>query len=314
MQMNSGISPLLRTLAIRFLDNHREDSELFSIQIFRDSPLLHEVSLSRVPPSFIPLPWDQLSKFTGELYSIADCLEALRLIPNLTECHFAALYNLNQGSSIEFVRSIHETDVSAEHETLPHPKLLSLTLFRATTQAQSLEILDFILLPALQTLQLLHIEADKGVLDRFLSQCSPPLRKFTHRPTHFSDRLDHTSLSLMPQLVDLEIWGPDLWWANDFLNHFDGQDIAFLPSCLQHLALLGCEKAAPPSDMLHTLQEGLVARWQARDRAGFATLKSFRLVWTNDSENIPPEALLPFQKLAAEGMDVCIQAGTISYI
>jgi hypothetical protein len=117
----------------------------------------------------------------------------------------------------------------------------------------------------------------------------------------------------MPQLVDLEIWNPSLWWANDFVNHVNGKDIPFL-SHLQHLALLGCSKLTAPSDILYPLQNCLTDRWQARHRPGFAELMSFRLVWTEDLVNVPDEALLPFQTLEAEGMDVHIKCRTTSYI
>ncbi|KAJ7129209.1 hypothetical protein C8R44DRAFT_555678, partial [Mycena epipterygia] len=109
---------------------------------FTNVPLLREVSLIDTPPSFISLPWHQLTKFTGEVDFIGDCLQVLRLSPNLTECAFTAhLLNVVPPSPVI------------------HSNLQSLTLQAAYSDPLhegicSLDILQFVTLPALQALKL----------------------------------------------------------------------------------------------------------------------------------------------------------------
>ncbi|KAJ7462155.1 hypothetical protein FB451DRAFT_479969 [Mycena latifolia] len=305
--------PLLQMLSIHFFDADDydlvDDSEIPCIEIFSNSPLLCEVSLNEAPPSFISLPWHQLSKFTGKLYSIADCLQMLRLMANLAECAFAAH---------------DETQGPTPHE-LTHSNLRSLTLFEATSDAGdtdggdsacSITILDYLSLPSLQTLQILDSEAtefDEEVVTGFLSRSSSPLRKCTIR---LNDYFDYGVMSLlqMPELVDLEIWDPSPSFLADFFNHIDQWDPSFIPR-LQHLAFLGCEDHTMSglSHKLALMQASVVVRsgWFVQHHAEFAKLESFRLTSDSGFGNWANGALLPFQKLAAKGLDIRIEGKPI---
>ncbi|KAJ7693883.1 hypothetical protein B0H17DRAFT_1058554 [Mycena rosella] len=57
--------------------------------MFYDVPALREVLLAECPPSFVILPWNQLTKFTGDCITAADCAKALRLMPKIVECRFS---------------------------------------------------------------------------------------------------------------------------------------------------------------------------------------------------------------------------------
>ncbi|KAJ6539730.1 hypothetical protein B0H19DRAFT_370957 [Mycena capillaripes] len=80
---------LLRELSICF---HPGVLMSFPVKIFSNAPLLHEVCLSRVSPSFFVLPWHQLAKFTGDKYTDARCVATLRLMPYVTECTFSTFW------------------------------------------------------------------------------------------------------------------------------------------------------------------------------------------------------------------------------
>ncbi|KAJ7462113.1 hypothetical protein FB451DRAFT_1562674 [Mycena latifolia] len=296
--------PMLQLLNVCVFDagdyNLRDDSGVPSIEIFRNSPLLCEVSLSVAPPSFFSFPWQQLPKFTSRLSTTADCLEMLRFSPSLTECSFEPF------------------GIAEDLTEVTHRSLQSLTLFETPLSGRDsicgLDILLSLTLPALHTLQILDFKLleddDWDIFISFLYRSSP-LQKFTLRLDDATE-FDTIILLSMPKLVDLEIWNPTTAFITNLCHQFDLSDPSFLPQ-LQHLAFLGCEGSMPEvRDMLELLQPGLACRWHARHRPEFAELESFCAVWTSDISNLDDGALLPFRKLAAEGLDIRIQGTSIS--
>ncbi|KAJ7637218.1 hypothetical protein B0H17DRAFT_1339592 [Mycena rosella] len=218
--------PLLQMLCISSWDAEDADEEDL-IKTFPNSPLLREASLSETPPSLISLPWKHLTKFTGAFDRGADCLEVLRLSPNLAECSFTLM----------------DDDVVADHTALTHSNLQSLSLLEnpPTTFAGIAGILEYLSLPVLQTLHIVDSESDEFNFERFLSRSSPPLGKFTIRLA--STDFQRTVLLNMPHLVDLEVWNPSRSFIEDFCDSFVVRDPSFLLQ-LQYLAILGCE--SPP--------------------------------------------------------------------
>ncbi|KAJ7671524.1 hypothetical protein DFH06DRAFT_1366554 [Mycena polygramma] len=258
-------------------------------------------------PSFLSLPWNQLTKFTGTVYTNEDCLEVLRLAPNLTECAFAAF----QGTD----------DIDAD-TLIVHSRLTSLTLFDATEKSDtgrpvcSTEILQFLTLPALQSLYILHCETEgfsDDVFHNFLSRSSPPLRKFAIRQDPVTN-LDAASFLLMPGLLDLEMSYITTELATEFFESF-GSDTSFLPQ-LEHLSILGCGLRRPEPYLyllLETVESGLTDRWSSRGE-GFAKLKSFSLVCNQDFGELVEDVLDPFKDLAADGLDVHIEGTREVYV
>ncbi|KAJ7693809.1 hypothetical protein B0H17DRAFT_1199503 [Mycena rosella] len=293
--------PLLQMLCISSWDAEDADEEDL-IKTFTNFPLLREASLSQTPPSLIPLPWHQLIKLTAAFDTLADCLEVLRLSPNLAEYSF----------------TLTDDDAFADLTALIHSNLQSLSLLENASImfAGITGILDYLSLPALQTLHIVDSESDESnwqeILEGFLTRSSsPPLRKFAvHLP---STDFEPAMFLNMPYLVDLQIWNPSRSFIEDFCDSFIVRDPRFLPQ-LQHLAFLGCESPPPAYDMLDIAYSGLAERWRARHDTGFAELKSFRLVWARDFGSLHEDALSPFQELVAEGMDIHIQGQSISYI
>ncbi|KAJ6515448.1 hypothetical protein C8R45DRAFT_209378 [Mycena sanguinolenta] len=198
------------------------------LELFRDAPMLCEV-VTEVPPSCITLPWHQLTKFTGEIYTIAECLDALHLMPNLVHCAFAA-FGLSPIPARPFS---HSDDAITQNEPtlLMHPNLQHLELFGSTSDsglaANSARILAFLTLPALQTLKIQGVkDYDNGIFDAFLSRSSSPLRKLfvhTHEPKY-------RDICLAPALTTLhKAVGPKTD-GQGVLQTEDSQDILAPPA------------------------------------------------------------------------------------
>ncbi|KAJ7498515.1 hypothetical protein FB451DRAFT_1425962 [Mycena latifolia] len=248
--------------------------------------------LSGAPPPFVSLPWQQLTKFTGEFYRVAECLEALRLMPNLVECRFA-VYDSN----------------SSDH--VSHPKLESLTLFTSKaylTNARSTRLLEFLTLPGLRALYIQDTRGfDEAVLDEFLTRSAPPLRTLIIRPHELrrATTIQDSSFQTISGLTHLEIWYPSEDFVYLFFERF-GWDTSLLPQ-LQSLSLMcrGEYGEARESEVVDIAAAPIAER---RSWKGGPLFQSFRMM--SVSENIfysyPDKALLPYRNLKAEGMDLYI--------
>ncbi|KAJ7368784.1 hypothetical protein DFH08DRAFT_727614 [Mycena albidolilacea] len=299
--------PLLQKLSVRVLideDSEEDPADVNAISMFYNAPLLHEVLISEALPSFVVLPWQQITKFTGELYSVEDCLEAISLMPNLLECTFSA-FEL-------------ENDDADELAVVSHPNMQYLALLTTTSilgkRASSVEVLTLIRLPALRTLEILDTDDfDEEELDAFLELSSPPLRKLTVRPLEGANSIQ---LQLSPPLVgltsliELEVWRPASVFVDVFFEFF-GWDSSMFPQLLK-LSFLGVagleEDMSYEADVYEILCNAAEPIAKRRDTvAGCAQLQSFRVVSRGTFDlRFPPEDLLPFSVLKESGMDVYI--------
>ncbi|KAF8213993.1 hypothetical protein K438DRAFT_992767 [Mycena galopus ATCC 62051] len=273
-------------------------SDYGPLALFSNAPMLYEV-VSEIPPSFITLPWHQLTKFTGEIYTIAECLEALRLMPNLTHCAFAA-FDLSSSPARSFSNDMVAQD---DPKILMHANLQHLELFQSTSDsalvASSARVLAFLTLPGLNTLEFRGVkDYDKSDLDSFLSRSSPPLRKLTIHPhesqTGGTDLCLTRSFTTLP-LTDLEVWHPE----GHLLLGFLGKHTSLLPH-LQNLYLLGCRDTDR-----ETVSSPVCVAEMGTSIAKGAKLQSFRVV-SESGCTFSEEDLLPFKQLKASGMDVHI--------
>ncbi|KAJ6560440.1 hypothetical protein B0H19DRAFT_1261041 [Mycena capillaripes] len=283
----------------------------FAIEMFSNAPLLEEALMQEVQPSLIALPWHQLTKFTGEIYTPAECLEALLLMPNITECDLAVtLYKRREDSE--------DSDDEDDLDTFSHPDIEHLTLFEAESEdrpARSSCILTLLTLPALQSLKIVGSDDwNERVLDEFLLRSSPPLRELSIHP-HYEQE-GGTDIKLSASFVTLNLTHLEVWYpTNTFIfSFFDllGVDPIFLPE-LQSLSFLGCRNAdneASPIDIVQTAGVPIADRNLFE---GCVKLQSFHVV----SESTPgirtrrvfmfrEEDLLPFKQLKASGMDIYI--------
>jgi len=295
--------PLLRKLSIWLFDKESEEHD--PMGMFTNVPLLHEVMLTEVPPSFVLLPWQQLTKFTGACYSLGECLKALHLMSNLIDCAFSIVDPYDEDG----------------FEVFSHPNIQHFTLgpseFPSNSGAFNAQVFQFLTLPVLRSLQIQGIlDLDPTVLRGFLLRSSPPLQKLSIRPyispymsPEGTTSLDLSSPFTMPALTDLEILSPE----GDFLSTFV-QSLSFtgfLPK-LQNLSFLGCPVVggkASVHDILRIAAAPITARRNIVE--GCAQLQSFRVESEKRlgmciSANYPEEALLPFTELKASGMDIYV--------
>ncbi|KAJ7797340.1 hypothetical protein B0H14DRAFT_60069 [Mycena olivaceomarginata] len=279
-------------------------------------PLLHEVVMIAAAPSFVVLPWEQLTKFTGELYEAKHCLEALCVMPNLLECGFSAFkYDVMEDGPSD----------AGQFGTVSHRNIEHLTLSGSTFYTDRPfggHILTLIILPALQTLEFSgNYGFDAEELDSFLRHSSPPLRKLAVCPLEggIEVRLSKPFRNLT-RLVELEISRPLGTFVSGFLAVL-GCDSSVLPQ-LQKLAFLGChipedeeddiepKLEANVDEILRHAAEPITKRWAILP--GCAQLQSFCV--TSESSAYFEEDLLPFRELKNSGMDVYIGTGGPSVI
>ncbi|KAJ7693875.1 hypothetical protein B0H17DRAFT_481438 [Mycena rosella] len=282
--------PMLQKLAIGFRDGVLSDSTC--VKMFDYVPMLHELLLHYALPSFITLPWQQLTKFTAEWYSLAECLEALQLMPNIVESRLVGV--------------LLAEDNGVPLDSISHPKIQYFALVDSNT-----EILNFLTLPGLQTLEILDFGNgfsgfDSEAFGDFLSRSAPSLRKIVIQSDHAID-LRLISLSALPALVDLEIWHPPTAFVAALFD---------LPGLkhVQRLSLLSCREATDEASIFDVIE--LASGMIPHRRTTWPDLRSFRFVAA--SERYLPifsdEMLLPFRKLKEEGIDVYIGTETESFV
>ncbi|KAJ7741018.1 hypothetical protein B0H16DRAFT_1565704 [Mycena metata] len=288
---------LLQNLSIHLLDDWGH-SEQPHVEMFTNSvPLLREVSMSTAPPSFLGLSWQQLTKFTGELYYVRECLEALRVMPNLTECAFSAF------------------DLDTVAEVFSHANIQHFTLFKSSSSdvsvgASSADPLCRVTLPALQTLKLVEVDNfNEYNLDSFLIRSAAPLRELVVRPSisSLAIQLVLSATFLALSLTLLEIWHPSGVFLMAFLETL-AQDANALPS-LRTLSFRGCHRDGYSGFAVDDIIDAAaVPITQRRHLAGCAQLQSFRVVSkTHPKVSVYAEArLLPFRELKEAGMDIYI--------
>ncbi|KAJ7094411.1 hypothetical protein C8R44DRAFT_890436 [Mycena epipterygia] len=272
--------PLLEKLSIRLPEMDPDDDSAIEM-LFASVPLLHEVLMNVAPPSFIPLPWNQITKFTGQLYTLAECFEALHLMPNMTECAFSMLGH-------------------RDPDDLPPP-----------------EILQFLILPGLQTLEILGAEDfSEIILDSFLTRSSPPLRKLAIRPldSEGAIEIDLFSFLTVNGLTDLEIWYPAHHFVSLFFGFF-ACDKTLLPQ-LQTLSFSGCRSMDDGSEasLNDILEIAAAPMTQRRTLEGVAKIQSFRVASESRRPFFSEEQIRPFKKLKSEGMQIHVGPETESFV
>ncbi|KAJ7693939.1 hypothetical protein B0H17DRAFT_1199614 [Mycena rosella] len=295
--------PLLEGLSLRLLETENRPGP---ITMFHEVPALREVLLAECPPSFVTLPWNQLTKFTGDCITAADCAKALRLMPNVVECRFAAIERFQDTTPAAF----------------SHPKIESFTLFQSYSEdlehyACSTDILASLTLPSLQALEILYPDPegfDPEVFDAFLLGSGSRLQRLVIRG---DVEIDVTSLLNVPALIDLEISHPGIGFITVLFDFF-GHDHTLIPR-LQTLSFLGCRDAedegeASVADIVQIAAAPMTDRM--RIPSGIVPLQSFRLV--SDATSPVPHCsnheLLPFKELKAAGMAIYIGTETESFV
>ncbi|KAJ6554357.1 hypothetical protein B0H19DRAFT_145392 [Mycena capillaripes] len=198
--------PLLERLT---LSAHGSPDIINPISAFRYAPLLHHACLEAgIHPSDVILPWEQLSSVESYGSSADDCLELLRLAPNIVTCILDVQYDshaLALGSPLLSLRSFTFSGPAGwgilRYVTMPALRRLDLSrcppgprnfpqlvqfvkrskcrllylkiYVRSTVAGQTTLLLH--LLPSLRTLDLIVAEADTGtaIFREFKSGADP---------------------------------------------------------------------------------------------------------------------------------------------
>ncbi|KAJ7682262.1 hypothetical protein DFH06DRAFT_291001 [Mycena polygramma] len=191
------------------------------LAFFSDAPHLHELVLLGGIDTETPFPWHQLTVFRGCNFELSQCLNILRLAPNLEECAVSIPYH------------------GSEQEPLTHPRLRSLTLAPDSEGDfySSVDILKLATFPALETLRLSQIaEFEADVFLAFLSRSSPSLRSLAVCPDRYSFDTWEQSFRLIPDLEELHLVCCESEFQTDFMKTFSTNEDRLLPR-LQRLYL-----------------------------------------------------------------------------
>ncbi|KAJ7167601.1 hypothetical protein C8R46DRAFT_1093547 [Mycena filopes] len=255
----------------------------------------YELSLN-MGPSLLTLPWVQVTKFTAESYTPSQCLEALGLMPNLTDCVLAATRQSNLAVAPIF----------------SHPNIRHLTLLKSGYGACSAIILDMVTLPALQTLEIRNVhDFTKDIFNSFIHRSLPPLQTLVLYPRNF---LRGTELIISAPfaalgLTELEIGDPSTSFVKEFFQSLD-KNTAFLPR-LQSLAFRKCQRTSV-DEILRIAADPVTQR---RNNTSGSPLRLFHVVSETLEPSYPETLLLPFRKLKESGVDIHIESSQhVSFI
>ncbi|KAJ7277388.1 hypothetical protein C8J57DRAFT_1581856 [Mycena rebaudengoi] len=242
--------PLLRKLGLERLDRSIPDGQ--SIKTFAVAPQLRTLSLEKVPPSVVSIPWEQLTAV--ELYnvSVEECLTVLRNAPCLHD--FWYYYGEGGGNSMSHV----------VHSSLVYLKL-----------ADTGRIIPFLELPMLEQLFMSEITVT-GLADTVIPLpliSSKSLQSFTFgqaTPTVSLQWIRH-----MQHLTTLELCTSG--W-NDMDKLFRALNRAREPhflANLQNFALLEWDSEELEDELLDSLTSRCTPA-----HGGLAMLESFEIVWS----------------------------------
>ncbi|KAJ7480664.1 hypothetical protein FB451DRAFT_152300 [Mycena latifolia] len=277
-----GPLPLLHKLTLGYAPVH----ETISVRIFRDAPRLREVALEQsTVPSFLLLPWHQLTTFTADSASVADCLFVLKSAPRLTTCTF--LYLLAG---------------TGDREGITHGSLTDLSISNGAG-----DILEYLDLPRLRDLYLTRLAGfPLPAFLRLISRCATTVRRFHYYPAYRSrGAISVAWFRTMALLTEVNLSWVSETFQRDFLCMLNRQmDDSFLP----HLHTL--EMACEVYDVDQELVEALASR--STDSGG-AKLASFRMILGADGV-IEDDYLDELLELVAQGMKVHIGPSRDNYV
>ncbi|KAJ7460732.1 hypothetical protein FB451DRAFT_1499638 [Mycena latifolia] len=299
--LGSWSFPALQALSLWLYNCDYEDLHGPPIQLL--APLLRDVWMCQWMPGVVVLgiPWDQLTELTAQHYNINNCLSILQLTPNLVRCRLSLFPHT--GHPITW-------QGPTEPSTIPVvlPNLRALTIFKSigneAEQAGSADILDFLILPALQTLEIFDAAQNPHFLDVFLARSAPPLHtlavhhynveQYGRDDVQYGTAIDVGAFALLPGLARLELWRPTPAFAAAlFADVFArGGARALLPR-LQTLALWGCSRLAQADNNTEEWWEEARERNQWADQFG--------------GDNNIEEAFMKLKGLTAAGLEVVME-------
>ncbi|KAJ7432288.1 hypothetical protein B0H11DRAFT_2381324 [Mycena galericulata] len=202
-----------------------DPEEQYPLAVFGNAPLLQKFRMAGYasPLSSYSLPWSQLTRFEGEI----DDMELFKSAQNLVEVRCAAM-----GSP------------TAPTSTISHPRLRSLALIETEEGDPAPDILEYLTLPALQSLDISAMsDTTYASLQPFIARSSPPLLSLSIRVddpqfTDWAECLDRVGTTL----ENLELYSPSEKVQLSLLNPESGQFVPRLPN-LRALTFLNVSPA-----------------------------------------------------------------------
>ncbi|KAJ7659150.1 hypothetical protein DFH06DRAFT_1472575 [Mycena polygramma] len=286
-----GTLPLLRTPSIAYSLGSILHNTCF--QGHFGAPGTHTRTTYRALDAY--LPWGQLTTFTGDSLSVAECLFVLRSSPRLTKCTFIYLLPGASGG-----------------RNLTHSSLEDFSISNSAA-----DILGYIELPALRGLHLAKLMLiDTNALRRLFACCAPSLHRLQYAPTYLYR--DSVFIHAMPHLTDLDLSGVGTQFTHAFVRSLNRlHEPMFLPS-LRTLRI-ECEWRDIGVEAGAEVVAALTSRSTDNGEVGFGTqvgavkLRSFRLIWAEDSwlDALHASAML---ELIQGGMDIHIGSARENYI
>ncbi|KAJ7506582.1 hypothetical protein B0H11DRAFT_1971862 [Mycena galericulata] len=291
--LDSTEFPLLQSAVLGYVDIDPPPVEP-TPAIFRNAPKFQELRLvcnewtNRTSSSFV-LPWLQLTKFDGEI----NHLDLFTLAPNLSEvtcfCDFGA-----SGLSM-----------------ITHSRLESLTV--DASQDSWDDILEYLTLPALRTLDVSRCYDCEESLLSFLVRSSPPLHTMSLRGDFWEGKIEPGWLDCLSSvggtLEKLTIESPSTGVTNTIFQpgyHWNPiKTLSPFPN-LRSLRLLDCtESTINYPDLVSFL-------YSRSDK-----LRDFQLRWvyrpTQISEGIRATVSGHFARMATAGMDIHVGSPTKNF-
>ncbi|KAJ7368852.1 hypothetical protein DFH08DRAFT_832454 [Mycena albidolilacea] len=247
LRLDSTDFPLLQRATLGGLF---DPEALGPVEVFTNAPKLHDLHLIHHVLFYYSPPFQQLTKFDGEIVG----MNLFTLAPNLIEAR----------CSVDYISP-------AQTSFISHSRLQSLTLFTTFDGTGPCDILQHLTLPALQSLHMSEME-DATSLAAFLSRSSPSLRTLSIRidDDEFFDWGDCLSL-VAETLENLEVVYPFPYVQSAILTCHT-RDI-WIKTPLPRLQTLTFQTL---SGIEH---EKLISFLDARTRLPeLATFRSFRLI------------------------------------
>ncbi|KAJ7621953.1 hypothetical protein DFH06DRAFT_1059957 [Mycena polygramma] len=220
-----------------------------------------------------------------DMHGWSPCLRMLQNAPNLLKCTLVGECRVNRGSP----------------PTQPQPLKLSGLKYLDLQRTSGL-ILEYLTLPALESIQVAWDGLRFDTFRAFMTRSSPPLQSLSIRWAGYPEMQD-----LFLHLSSLsELWLQDADGDRRASDIFKLFALSFPQSLLPNLRRLEVYVFGPFSAVdYRTLLAVLFSR-HASHKSGHG-LKSFRLyLGSSDTGRPPPETVAPLRELVADGMDIRI--------
>ncbi|KAJ7666551.1 hypothetical protein B0H17DRAFT_1210594 [Mycena rosella] len=266
--------PRLELLA---LENYDDIAPDMPVSTFGEAPQLRHVSLQRVSPSSLILPWGLLEIFSATFITPHQCLYVLRAAPLLRKFDF---YGSPEGSFDD------------DEAVILH---LRLTSFRLCNGGQ--EIVQYLALPALEVLSFENLPGlDDDIFLPFLSRLRGSLRDFTISCRGRLVLISPQWFQHMPHLTDLNLARLQPQSRAGFvraLNRHHKRE--FLPA-LKNLTFMDWQPFEVDIELLDALATRCT-QMEADEGHMRMPLKSLRLIWEVDYPVTSVPSLIDIENL-----------------